>query len=55
MSRQWPLRRPAIRNGEESVFCSTALLRSSFISADFSGGCPASEKCPPHSMSGSVP
>jgi hypothetical protein len=29
-------RRLAIRNGEESVVCSTALLRSWFISADFS-------------------
>jgi hypothetical protein len=29
-------RRPAIRNGKESVLCSTALLLSSFISADFS-------------------
>jgi hypothetical protein len=29
-------RRIAIRSGEESVFCSTALLRSGFISADFS-------------------
>jgi hypothetical protein len=28
-------RRPAIRSGEESVFCSTALLRRGFISADF--------------------
>jgi hypothetical protein len=28
-------RRPAIRSGEESVLCSTALLRSCFISADF--------------------
>jgi hypothetical protein len=28
-------RRPAIRSGEESVLCSTALLRRSFISADF--------------------
>jgi ubiquinone biosynthesis protein UbiJ len=29
------VRRPAIRNGEESVVGSTALLRSGFISADF--------------------
>jgi hypothetical protein len=28
-------RRLAIRSGEESVFCSTALLRRGFISADF--------------------
>jgi hypothetical protein len=28
-------RRAAIRSGEESVFCSTALLRRGFISADF--------------------
>jgi hypothetical protein len=28
-------RRPAIRSGEESVLCSTAPLRSGFISADF--------------------
>lgn len=28
-------RRTAVRNGEESVFCSIALLRSSFISAHF--------------------
>ena len=28
------VRRPAIRSGEESVLCSTALLRSGFISAD---------------------
>ena len=27
-------RRPTIRNGEESVLCSTAMLRSSPISAD---------------------
>jgi len=31
-----PARRPAIRDGEESVSCSTALSRSCFISADFS-------------------
>jgi hypothetical protein len=28
-------RRIAIRSGEESVFCSTTLLRRGFISADF--------------------
>jgi hypothetical protein len=28
-------RRTAIRSGEESVFCSTALLRRGIISADF--------------------
>ncbi len=28
-------RRTAIRSGEESVLCSTALLRRGFISADF--------------------
>jgi hypothetical protein len=28
-------RRLAIRSGEESVFCSTTLLRRGFISADF--------------------
>jgi hypothetical protein len=32
----WPAyRRIAIRSGEESVLCSTALLRRGFISADF--------------------
>jgi hypothetical protein len=30
-------RRIAIRSGEESVVCSTALLRRGFISADSSG------------------
>lgn len=29
------VRRPAIRSGEESVFCPTALLRRGFNSADF--------------------
>jgi len=29
------MRRIAIRSGEESVLCSTALLRRGFISADF--------------------
>jgi len=31
-------RRFAIRSGEESVLCSTVLLRRGFISADFRGG-----------------
>ena len=31
-------RRISIRSGEESVLCSTALLRRGFISADFSIG-----------------
>jgi hypothetical protein len=37
-----PARRPAISNGEESVFCSTAVLLSWFISADFypAASCP---------------
>jgi hypothetical protein len=40
MDRATPLldfagRRTTIRSGEESVFCSTALLRRGFISADF--------------------
>ena len=29
------IRRPAIRYGEEDVYCPTALQRSCFISADF--------------------
>lgn len=28
-------RRPSIRSGEESVLCSTALLRRGFTSSDF--------------------